>query len=282
VGVRGGTVIAKKCRREYGLLERAIYELILPNLSVPYPRFLGIASDDDGISCWLFIEDAGDEAYLPLDSTHRAIAGRWLGALHAATASLPLDVPLPDRGPTHYLWHLRLARKTIRENINNPALDSEQRRQLNRIVMKCEFVEREWKRIETFCREMPETLVHGDFVGKNVRVRNGCTGVELISFDWEHAGRGVPAVDLAQAAYSSTTFLPNPDLDAYWATVQLPGLAFETVRRLAVFGTMFRCLAALHWESQRLAYEWVEWPVKNMTLYEAELSQAVQTAGWTK
>src|SRR3990170_4792641 len=222
VGESGAAVIAKKCRRQYGLLERTIYELVLPNLSVSYPRFLGMAGDDDEISCWLFIEDAGNEAYSPLHSTHRTMAGRWLGALHASTTSLPSDLPLPDRGPVHYLRHLRSARDTIRENLNNPALD------------------------------------------------------------WEHAGRGIPAVDLAQAAFSSTTFLANPDLDAYWATVQWTRLGFEAVQRLAVYGTVFRCLAALHWESLRLAYESVEWPVKNMTLYEAELAKAVQAAGWRK
>lgn len=282
VGESGAAVIAKKCRRQYGLLERTIYELVLPNLSVSYPRFLGMAGDDDEISCWLFIEDAGNEAYSPLHSTHRTMAGRWLGALHASTTSLPPDVPLPDRGPGHYLRHLRSARDTIRENLNNPALDREQRRQLRRIISKCEFVEHEWRRIEQFCRGMPETLVHGDFVGKNVRVRSGSTGIEILPFDWEHAGRGIPAVDLAQAAFSSTTFLANPDLDAYWATVQWTRLGFEAVQRLAVYGTIFRCLAALHWESLRLAYEWVEWPVKNMTLYEAELAKAVQAAGWRK
>ena len=280
VGEAGATVIAKKCPRQYGLLERTIYEHVLPNLSVPHPRFLGIVSDDDEISCWLFTEDAGNDVYSPADSTHRIMAGRWLGAFHASTTVLPPDVLLPDRGPSHYLRHLRSARDTIRDNLPNPALNQEQRRQLQRIVSNCDFVEQEWPRVEQFCGGMPETLVHGDFVGKNVRVKRGATGTDILPFDWEHAGRGVPAVDVAQAAFPSTGFLANPDLDAYWETVQWSGLGFEAVQRLAVYGTVFRCLAALHWESQRLAYEWVEWPVKNMALYEAELVEAVRAAGW--
>jgi ATP-binding cassette subfamily B protein len=279
-GESGADVIAKKCRREYGLLERTVYERVLPKLSVPYPRLLGMASDDDDASCWLFLDDAGNEAYSPRHPKHRIIAGRWLGALHASTASLPSDVPLPDRGPAHYLRHLRLARDTISDNLNNPALDEGQRCELQRIISKCDYVEFEWWRIEQFCQDIPTTLVHGDFVGKNVRVRNGSTAIEILPFDWEHAGRGVPAVDLAQAAFSSTSFLANPDLDAYWATTQWTGLGFEAVQRLAVYGTIFRCLAALNWESHRLAYEWVEWPVKNMIHYEAELAEAVQVVGW--
>jgi Ser/Thr protein kinase RdoA (MazF antagonist) len=272
VGWRGSSVIAKKCRRQPALIERTIYELVLPHLSVPYPALLGTADDDDGISCWLFTEDAGNEVYSPLSTTHRVLAGRWLGALHANTASLPPDLDLPDCGPVHYLQHLRSARDTILDNLNNPAIDRQQRSQLQGIVSTCEFVEQEWQRLEQFCEEMPHTLVHGDFVGKNVRVRTGAAGMEILPFDWEHAGRGVPAVDLAQATSSSTTFLANPDLQAYWETVASRKVVFEDVRRLAACGTVFRCLAALHWESARLAYEWLEWPVKNMTLYEEELA----------
>jgi len=274
-------VIAKKCRREYGQLEYSIYERVLPTLQVPYPRLLGMANDDDGSSCWLFLEDAGNEAYSPLDPKHRIVAGQWLGALHASTISLPPDVPLPDRGPAHYLRHLQSARDTIRENMNNPALDEGQRCQLQRIVMNCDFVESEWWRLEEFCQDVPRTLVHGDFVGKNVRLRAGATSVEVLPFDWEHAGVGVPAVDLAQAQYSSTIFLANPDLSEYWMTTEWTELGYEGVLQLATYGTVFRCLAALHWESQRLAYEWVEWPVKNMALYEVELAGAVHASGWS-
>jgi ATP-binding cassette subfamily B protein len=281
-GERGANVIAKKCTRKDGQIERTIYELVLPNLPVPYPRFLGIADDPDDAFCWLFLEDAGNQAYSPLHSEHRIIAGRWLGALHASTASLPSGVPLPDRGPPYYLGHLRLARDAIRRNLENPALDKGQRCDLQRIISQCDFVESEWWRVDEFCEDMPRTLVHGDFVGKNVRLRSGPSSLEMLPFDWEHAGRGVPAVDLAQARSPSSTFLANPDLAEYWTTTQWADVGYESVLRLATYGTVFRCLAALNWESYRLAYEWVEWPVKNMVKYEAELAQAVQAAGWTK
>ena len=280
-GECGATVIAKKCRRQRGQIERTIYELVLPKLSLPYPRFLGMANDDDG-SCWLFLEDAGDEAYSPLDPKHRVVAGHWLGALHSSTTSLPSDVPLPDRGPAYYLGHLTAARDLIRANLDNPALDKDQRCQLQRIIMNCDFIESEWWRLEQFCQPIPTTLVHGDFIGKNVRMRSGATSFEILPFDWEHAGIGVPAVDLAQARYSSTTFLANPDLSEYWMTTEWTKLGYETVLQLATYGTIFRCLAALHWESHKLASEWVEWPVKNMTLYEAELAEAVYASGWSK
>src|SRR4030095_4633697 len=133
VGAGGSDVIAKQCRRQYAQLERTIYERVLPKLSLPYPRLLGIANDEDGALCWLFMEDAGDAAYSPLDRDHRTSAAHWLGALHASTTSLASDVSLPDRGPAHYLGHLQTAKDTIRDNLNNPALDDEQRGKLERI-----------------------------------------------------------------------------------------------------------------------------------------------------
>jgi aminoglycoside phosphotransferase (APT) family kinase protein len=173
-----------------------------------------------------------------------------------------------------------LARDTIRENLGNAALDRWQRGQLRGIISNCDLVELEWDRTEQFCRSMPTTLVHGDFIGKNVRMRSRPEGMEILAFDWEVAGRGIPAVDLAQATLSSTGFLANPDLEAYWATVHHTGLGFEAVQRLGVYGTIFRCLAALSWESRSLVHPWPEWPVKNMAKYEAELLNAARTAGW--
>ena len=169
----------------------------------------------------------------------------------------------------------------IRANLGNPALDYGQRYQLQRIIVNCDFIESEWGRLEQFCRPVPTTLVHGDFVGKNVRLRSGTTSFEILPFDWEHAGIGVPAVDLAQARYPSTIFLANPDLSEYWITTEWTELGYEGVLQLARYGTIFRCLAALHWESHRLASEWVEWPVNNMALYEAELAAAVHASGWS-
>jgi len=280
VGEDGANVMAKRCRRTDADIERTIYEQVLPNLPLSSPRFFGLAAGEDETSCWLFIEDVGNEAYSPRYSTHRTIAGQWLGALHASAMSLPPDIPLPERGSAHYLQHLRSARGTIRENLGNPALDRWQRRQLRGIISKCDLVELEWDRTEQFCRGIPTTLVHGDFIGKNVRVRSRGGDIEILPFDWEVAGRGMPAIDLAQAAFSSTGFLANPDLEAYWAAVHRTGLGFEAVQRLGVYGTIFRCLAALHWESRSLAYPSVEWPVKNMALYEAELMEAARAAGW--
>src|SRR3712207_6962269 len=46
---------------------------------------------------------------------HGSLAARWLGTLHGAAADLDIGPSLPERGPSHYLEHLR-DRKSTRLN----------------------------------------------------------------------------------------------------------------------------------------------------------------------
>ena len=74
----------------------------------------------------------------------------------------------------------------------------------------------------------------------------------------------------------------NPDIQTYWSTVRdrWPDTSPEAVQRLASCGTVFRALAALHWESCNLATEWASRSVSNIRLYEAELAHATARLGW--
>jgi hypothetical protein len=49
-----------------------------------------------------------------------------------------------------------------------------------------------------------------------------------------------------------------------------------TIQRLANCGKAFRCLAAVNWKAQDLAYAGAEWVVREMRIYRAELSDAIQ------
>src|SRR5216117_3591526 len=80
VGPEGEAVIAKRCDRSEGLVERAVYERILPHVSLPGPHFYGAVEDHDG--CWLFISEVQGEKYDVERPDHRAAAARWLGVLH--------------------------------------------------------------------------------------------------------------------------------------------------------------------------------------------------------
>src|SRR5436190_5770299 len=82
VGPDGSTIIAKRCLAATASLERRIYVELLPSLPVPALRCFGSLPEASGEFCWLFIEDAGTNRYSTANDEHRALAARWLGALH--------------------------------------------------------------------------------------------------------------------------------------------------------------------------------------------------------
>src|SRR5207247_4010413 len=57
-GWAGTAVIAKRTRKADALIERTVYEEILPRHPVPSPRHHGSLEDPDAEYCWLFLEDA--------------------------------------------------------------------------------------------------------------------------------------------------------------------------------------------------------------------------------
>jgi hypothetical protein len=285
VGLAGSAVIAKRCRQAAALIERTIYEEVLPRLPITSLYYYGLVEEPDGNFCWLFLEDAAGENYSPSIEEHRALAAQWLGHLHTSAAYITAADPLPERGPGHYLEHLQSGRAKILRNLTNPELKADGRVVLDNIISQCEFLESRWQQVEEFCAGLPRTLVHGDFTGKNLRVRTGQAGATLLAFDWEKAGWGIPAPDLAPSALrGSRGFSANPNIVTYWSIVRdhWPRLDFQTLQQLANCGKAFRCLAALNWRAQHLAYEGVRWVVEEMRIYQAELADAIQSAIWAK
>jgi hypothetical protein len=270
-GPAGSDVIAKRCQSATALIERTIYEEVLPNLPVTAPRYYGCAQTD-GLAYWLFIEDVGGERYQLLNPEHCALAGRWLGLMHGSATSVAAAARLPDGGPGRYLKQLRSGRDKIQRNLFNPALTLRDIAVLEEIVALDDLLELQWGQVEKCCEGMPMTLVHGDFRPKNAYLRNGPPGLHLFPIDWETAGWGVPSADLTRV-----------DIAAYWSVVRewWPNLVMQSIERLANVGQVFRSLAAIDWESVSLAFdtdEWLREPMACMRVYQARLSDAIQTA----
>jgi hypothetical protein len=278
----GGSVIAKWCRQPAAAAERTIYDEVLQHLPVISLRCYGLVEEEDSRFCWLFLEDGGGQEYSPQRAEQRVLAAQWLGLLHTSAARVAAAARLPDRGPDHYLGHLRSARAAILGNLANGALSAEERALLRAIVCQCDALESRWDQVQRACERMPRTLVHGDLVVKNVNVRPGPAGPAFLAFDWEMAGWGVPAPDLVQTLLLDRVASVSPDIPAYWAMVRdsWPHLAIEDIRRLAGVGSVFRLLAMIDWLSLYLAYPWVSKPMASMRIYQAELAPAVQAAGW--
>ena len=274
-------VIAKRCPMATGVIERVIYEQVLPHLPITAPRYYGFAVEDETF-CWLFLEDVGREKFSPLIEEHRVLAARWLGLMHTAAAPVATTACLPDRGPDHYLEHLRSGRRTILRNLANPALTTDDVAVLKAIVSQCDALEAGWNQLQKFCQSMPSTLVHGDFRRKNLFVRTDQAGTALFPIDWETAGWGVPAADLApsRGCYPSQ----HVDLTTYWDTVReyWPRLDMSALEQLVNAGRVFRRLAAINWASLDLAYERPARSMACMRIFQAELSEMMQADQWRR
>ena len=137
--------------------------------------------------------------------------------------------------------------------------------------------------MDDVCRGVPPTLVHGDFNGRNMRLRSVGEEPTITVFDWEDAGWGVPAVDLAQQlTVSSGQLSANPDIPTYWSAGRehRPELSSEGCWRLAYCGTVFRTLSAMSWIADDLANDWAHASLRDMRLYAAELEGALERLDW--
>ncbi len=255
----GRQIIAKRCQLETAATEHAIYTEFLPKLRIPSLKCWGLVQDQQPGFAWLFLEDAGPESFCPELKTHRAWLARYLARLHAEGNGLQGLRPLPDRGPRHYFAHLQAARSRLRASFANPALNKDDRAELTRLLALCDCCEENWRAFEIICQVTPDTLAHGDVKARNLRVRTRDHEPELLLFDWETAGWGTPAVDLAKC----------PDLDGYRSAAgdYCPRVARNDIERLADVGTAFGRLAAIDWETSRLAFQWVEWPLIRLRYY---------------
>jgi hypothetical protein len=279
VGPSSGNVIAKKCCEKYAHIESIIHEELLRKLPLRAPEFYGFTQDCTESFYWVFLEDVGACAYQPGDVSHRRLAASWLADLHRHAASYCGKVALPDRGAAHYWRQLGVARAGILASQGNPAITLEHHAVLQTILRQFDVIASMWERVESLCSEVPRTLVHGDLSSKNAVVQSTGSGLSFLTFDWATtAGWGPPAVDLAQFPHRAV----RPDLQSYWFGLrpQWPHVTLRDIQRHAEIGKVFRLTASIAWESESLAYEWLETPMENMNIYLSGLidaAAAIQT-----
>lgn len=159
--------------------------------------------------------------------------------------------------------------------IAHPAVSASDRDVLNAIARSLATVEPRWSRLEDICARMPHTLVHGDFVPKNVRVRKRRGRLDLVAFDWETAGVAPPAVDLALLDAT------DADLRRYLAIVRdvWPALRIRDLRQLSRVGNLFWLLHALYWAGRSFAHDWVQHAMWDLIEYDRDLRIALLATG---
>ena len=241
-GPAGTSVIVQYCRMQKALIERTVYDEILPHVPVTAPRFYGLKRETSDFA-WMFLEDVGDRRYSDADPVQRSLAGRWMGLLHSAASRLPAARSLPEAGPQRHLNYLVTARNDIRASLANPAsLEAADIDLLQGIAGDLDAVECDWADVERICASVPSTLVHGDFCPRNAYVRHGRDGLAIFPIDWENAGWGTPAVDLFR--------IDLPEYVSIVHTCWWPDVCLEAVQRLATVGKLLRCLAAIFWQTR--------------------------------
>lgn len=267
----GTAVFAKRAVAARTVLERTMYEEILPRLPLSAPHYYGSWLDEpDG---WLFLEDVGAQPFSQRDPRHRALAAHWIGTLHVEAIRLPAANSLPDAGPGRYLEHLCAARERIGSSLRHWPYPQAEVAVLDALLALCDAIEGRWAHVQAACAEAPVTVVHGDFQPKNAYVKTNGAATSLCPIDWEKVGLGPPAPDLTRI-----------DLDAYWSVVRpaWPGMRRDDIERLAGFGRLFELLAAVRWESQSLKFEDAftrSWAVTCLGSWLGRLEEAARFTG---
>ena len=155
-------------------------------MEVTYPQYYGSAVEENGEYAWIFLEYIVGVPLTRNDAAHQRAAARWLGHLHTAAERHPSVAQLPDRGSRYYFDHLLAARESIVLLLEQPRA-SEISSSLSDILEMLDRLRSRWPLIAESCSELPRTLVHGDFVPKNIRVLADDTALRIYPFDWETA-----------------------------------------------------------------------------------------------
>ena len=271
-------IVAKRCRRKSGVVESLIYQRILPQTGLPVLEFFGSVDDADERYMWLFLEDAGQEEAGDADGI---LIARWLGRLHASAAGIARELNLPRRGAEHYYEHLTSALNRLAMYEPAPHFSPEDRKILAQVARQCQVVAQHWPLIVEFLGQLPETLVHGDFVPKNLRMRGMGSQRHLVALDWETAGIATPAADLAELAQQFGVRREEEVRSYRESSGNLwQGFSLQTLERAAQFGTLLRLLASVDWMSYSLAYPWPQKPIRKLQSYEEYLSEIFDQLGW--
>lgn len=272
-GVTGyeGSIMAKRCPTPQARIEHLVYTKILSQIPYPALHSFGMLEGPSSGYSWLFIEEAVGEDYSYKDVGHRSLAAEWLGVLHVTAAKITAQDDLPARDIEHYLGLTSQARKTLEESSANPALTGEQLQVINDLRKQSELLQSRISEIQPIFDGIPKTIVHGGFYGKNVRVGWRQGRQVILAYDWESAGWGCPAIDLAFV-----------DLGLYQAQCSAYGLdlSLSILSEIAVFGKMLWVIKAIPGERQTLASPWLDKVMSKFAYYRDEMNQAMQIAAW--
>jgi aminoglycoside phosphotransferase (APT) family kinase protein len=170
--------------------EACVYERLLPRGPEGPPRFLGAATEAG--RSWLFLEWVeGRNLFQVGERDVWEGAATWLGRFHAAFDGSPSDLaarcPVVRRDADFYRRWATRARElgALSGSAARPLLD---------------WLAAKHERLVEALAAMPQTLLHGEFYAANVLVAGDRAATRVAPVDWELAGSGPGALDLAALA----------------------------------------------------------------------------------
>ena len=270
IGPGGSGIVAKRCPRADGEFEVFIYREVLGRLPMESVRCYGFIDDDAGEHGWLFLENGGVTQVAGEGESFPIAFAHWLAILHASASSLAIRGRLPERGPAWFLEILRASRQGLCQSLPERIWGDLDRSAVERILACFEILERNWHLVEERCEGLPRTLVHCDLQPKNVLIRRSASGIAFLPLDWEEAGWGAPAADLAgidAVSYCSTA-------RKTWASTEL-----QRVEEQVRCGALFKTLSCVGWEMGRLATGSEEKAMRRLRIYASWLSASTQALG---
>jgi Ser/Thr protein kinase RdoA (MazF antagonist) len=185
-GLSAAAASAKPSRALDPRREIVVYRSLLQSSGVPCPRFYGAAEDEASGRAWLFLERVPGEVLADVgDPEAWRAAARWAAKLGAI--AVPLDPasiePLLDRDRD---WH---------EHWIAAAFAACQAGGLDELADR---LRRSTLPLLDRLQDLPRAFVHGELYASNVIAqRQGQEGTQVKPVDWEMAGTGPFALDLA-------------------------------------------------------------------------------------
>ncbi len=270
VGPGGSNIVAKWCPRADGELEAFIYSEVLDRLSMESLRCYGFIDEGTREYGWLFLEDGGITQVADKGESFPMAFARWLALLHGSASNLPIRGRLPERGPAWYLEILRAARLGLCRSLPEQVRGDLDRSVAERILVYSEILEQNWHVVEERCEGLPWTLVHCDLQPKNILIRHTASGIAFLPLDWEEAGWGPPAADLA-----------GIDAASYWSTARRTwgSIKLRRVEEQVRCGALFQILSAVGWEMVRIAAGSEERAKRRLRIYAPRLAASIQALG---
>ena len=221
--------------------ELKVYQSILAKLNLGTPDFYAVRWEPEQGLFWLFMEDAGNSRLRDSRNLARWVsATQWAARFHEATRQLPEDRVsfLPRLTRDRYVQCSERVRKIL------PDLAPRDR----------EIVELALDRFDGRIENLeclPQSVIHGQFFGRNIMLRHGDQEKLIAVIDWETAAVGPSVYDLVSLTAGK------------WTDEQR-----RTLRR-AYFD-----------EYQAYAKLQLDWESFYSSLHDVELYQALEWLGW--